>query len=576
MTAGLLLLTFAIAADKPMAIQRLPDAADAQADALADVVSASVYDRPFFRYIWDPDAKPEYGKLISWTANWLSDTPVYRPKLIMGRTILYRIDLRRYALDERVLKVWLRTWEDFVFDPNFSLLITQDTLDLIFKATHKWPFGVLRVEGGKALVPCKSYVGRDGNKYSQKWVSVIRLPLDILDPVITAQLEHETVSIAPVVHWEYWTMRSLEAIKEEEPYTTIFGGLYYELAGVRTAKEAGKKKATDLDQLMEDLGIIDDADVTKFQAKFDRLGSDQRVAMIKSKVTGKERVVFLLPALKSVRYRSVVLLTQDRKDGKIDILSNPFKNLLTPRVDASEVYWNTPFGGQKKALFNGQGKRQDEVPPDVANDHNIPEPYTKRLTLGSCDACHLKSGNDGWMPIPNEVQAALHNRPAPDIQTDVGNRNALVQDTVNLLAQKYAGDADQLTSELRRGTIAAILRMTGPWKNDPDKTQTGTARMVANEYQDLRIRYRFSEVDPAKALREIGYKADDAVKALNMLLPPDVKSRNDFLQVVPEDVTLAQLKAGKSVNRYAWELSKGFAIGRARQSYQRMMMQGKN
>jgi hypothetical protein len=548
----------------------LPQAADAQILALEDILTLPFRDREYIRYVWINKQGAELfraGKAVSFTLNWASTNPdIYQPQVIgkLPGPFLVRVDLRAFTFTDEDTKRWIRLWDEFTFDPNFSVLITSDMVKLFQVETSELPIGVKKANFAKKkfLVDCKPYVWPgDGKTYTEKWISVIRVPQRTLDPVVLAKLETETNSIAPVVQYEYMILRMLSSIKDDEIYTTIFGGLWYEFSGVRTAKEAGKKKGTDLDVLFQDLGIIDDADgEVKFQDKFDALGSDKRLIMEHSGVTGKIRAVYVFPTLK--RLKGVLIVTQDVKDSSIDILKNAFMNVLDFKPDAMEALWVGSNGGQKSALFNEAGARQDQVPDTVAIDTTIPDGNTKRLDSLSCITCHgARPKSNGWHPLVNDAQGNFRN-----LITDVSNKKRSVDDTRRLIAAKYRFDPTDTLLDLRRGTIGAVLEMTGPYPGEGD--QTSVYEVTAKEILSIRNKYRYDRISAAVALQELGYDIgkNDPKSTLQTLLPPDPDSRNDLFGLVPEDVRNGRLLRGGTIGRYEWSLTQGFVAPRIKQT----------
>src|SRR5262249_49822126 len=86
-------------------------------------------------------------------------------------------------------------------------------------------------------------------------VDTVRADSPAVDPVAWAELRRWTCSAAPLVDHRYFKARALTSIPERGAYKDIWGGLYYRLRGIRTAKEAGVKGATDLDVFFQDLGV---------------------------------------------------------------------------------------------------------------------------------------------------------------------------------------------------------------------------------------------------------------------------------------------------------------------------------
>jgi hypothetical protein len=262
----------------------------------------------------------------------------------------------------------------------------------------------------------------------------------------------------------------------------------------------------------------------------------------------------------------------------VDVNKNVFRNLLDIKADASEVLFVNSNGSVGYALYNGAGARQDEVPPNIAHDRTVPAPYTQRLQCGvSCFVCHAEGKSDGWRAMPNQVLLA---RPdpltgrvkGPDLITDQkALRGRSQAEVIELLASKYAGNADDTLAGLRRSTIANVLRATGPWEGSKDQTDAYSRAAAAVDRS--RRAYWYTPVGAATVLQEIMVEPTDPkadpVKVLRSLLPPDPLSKNDYLGAVLEDPMVGQLLNGNTINRNDWELLKAFVATRAYQTITR-------
>lgn len=523
---------------------------DAAALATMDKDNVPLHARPYIRYVWVKTGLPEDVKLTSFTTTWISNgSPILMPAVVGGGKMatLIRIDARDHWRTADVSRA-LRTWEELAFDPSFNVLYTFDTIKLLLDHGGDRPDWLASTSAVLKQFSVKTNTG-------EKMVSVFR------DPYVDIEaLSAELHTNAPIVESDYFIIRALSSIEtdpganDQGVFKTIFGGLYYRFTGIRTARDAGKKKATDWDVLLEDLGIIDDADVFASQAKWDRLGSERRIAIRRSNVTGKSRVVCFVPTGKA--NRSVLTFTLDNRDGDIDIFSNPFRNLLRFRGAAIEAIWDED-GRQKYALFSvANGALQAEVPPQVAHDTTVPEPYTQRLQIISCITCHAgPKGNNGWQPLVNDAIPILP-RLVPD------PARGLFDEEVRLTKEKFSYDPTTLLMDLRRGTMACVLKATGPWDIKIAKDQTEVFRLTADHLIAIRGRFWFTPLDAAAVLNELGYSHGQEK-------PADYLRSNIGQPDFFEDADIVALVDGAAISRAQVSLIKGFVSSRLERSARR-------
>ncbi len=584
----------------------LPD--DLVALALADLRTVPLFDRPFVRYLSIQDGDPNASRTSSLALNYISrSSAIYRPWVVAGGVLL-RVDLRSYAPRLADLEEWLQLWEEFRFDPSFALLITKDTLRFIALRDDEIPRrrvaktvvrkvpGRERIE--KAIVDWKGgrYVYPDDSgrviaalapgKYEAEFrfrvpdeevvetvfveesglsgdADVLRLDARHISPAAWAELTRETRSQAPIVDHRYFLYRALSTIEDKGVYKTIWGGLYYQFRGVKRAKEVlGKDtKASDLDLFFESLGIGNiKAGVTQ-EKLFEGLRSDQRAAVFRSGVTGKPRDVTLFHVPADKEGGSFGAITGDVGDGDVDVGDRAFANLLAPRRKAREAIFPAANGLSIFGLFNGEGARQDEVPPDVAVDTTIPASHTRRLQAAiGCIRCHGTDGSDGWKPLRNDVRTLLD--ATYDILGDLGKGGSLSYETRSRLIEAYTGNFDKALRRARDDVAEVTLRATGPWKESAD--QTDVAKIAAIRLADDYSGYWYDLVTPRMAIGELGVEAPEleAVGLLNLLLPPD--GRANFAGLIVENPAIMALKSGIGVNRSDWSLAFPFAAERAR------------
>lgn len=548
------------------------DENDALAVQAADLSTLDPFTRITSRYVWIDQSDIEEFKAVALSCNyWSRASIVVRPTPVMNNGVmLARVNLAALAPTQKDLDELIKVWEEFQFDPKFSLLLTKDTLKFLGNNFQVPTVKKTITEKKKFWEDCEPYLGKDGKTYKQRWfwkeeqstvdipfkdsnVQVIRLASEHLNPKLVSFVVNETHSQAPIVSSKYFLFRSLSTIKDKGLFATIYGGLYYDLAGIKT----GFKKGTDLDNLLETLGIGNVKAGEDFKKIFDRLRSDQRVAVFRSDVTGKPRRVLLLKTLVGRDSQGIVSITQDFRDQDIDIGTHPIMNLLNTDAQAQEVIWELPNGLNGFAIFDGNGKRIDEVGADVASDSTIPVPYTQRLQPAiGCIRCHANEG--GWKILRNDVKPLLSG--GLDIFNDLTGKDSLA-DILDRLTGLYSGDLERkILPRARDDYATSILKTTGPWLRSKD--QTDIHRLSGEKIGKIYNSYIYEKIDARRALLEFGIKLDkeeDAVKKLKVLLrPPNVVIDG----VIPIDPREGALLMGLSLNRAEFDLIYSFSATR--------------
>lgn len=529
------------------------------------------------RYVWITDGDFETIQANSLTTNyWSRGTVPLRP-LPIGKHII-RIDLRHYAPRPNDLKEVLQLWEEFRFDPRFNLLITKDTLkflgiDLKDKKFEKKTVTKIR----KKTVEVPPYVHTDGKTYNAKEVDeefqeevdedVLRIIGEHIDLKLIQELIDITGSQAPVVNSGYYLTRALTTIKgKNKVFQTIYRGLYYDLSGIKK----GFKKGTDEDNLFEKLGIGNIEQGVNAKKVFDDIRSDQRVAKFLSEVAKrKPRRIDLLRTLAGRDTQGIVSVTHDLKDDDIDIGTHPVLNLIDFKDAAREVIFEKLNGLHGFVLFNGEGALQEVVPPDVAGDSTIPDPYGNQLQPAiSCIRCHKSEG--GWKKANNDVKKLVGFK-GLDVFGDRSDAKKHTPDITDRLVGLYSGDLEfKIFPRGRDDYAGAILNCTGPWKNE--KNQLNLVRVSGDKISVLFAEYNYTPIGAVKVLQDLGEVVLDKDKAheqLTKLLPP-VNVVIDG--IIPEDGIIGALKAGLKVNRFDYDLKYAFIANRYQKEKTRLKL----
>lgn len=554
----------------------IPTENDALKLASLDILTVPIFDRQYIRYIWivPNEFMFEDMQIMSLTLNYISrgTVPVQPIPIGKDKLMLVRLDLRAYAPKEKDLEDLIKVWEEFRFDPRFNLLLTKDTI--------KFAIGV-DIPKGKGKTKKREFRDKkpyykDGKNvywddktekyYPQPYLDepytengtgfdvgedVIRIVAPHLDPILVSILVDLTRSQAPVVNHRYFLFRALSTLQDKGLYKDVFGGLYYQLAGIKK----GAKKGTDEDVLLEQLGIGNVEKGINAKKIFDELRSDQRVAVFRSGITGKPRRVDILKTLAGRDSQGIVSITHDLKAQDIDVGQHPILNLLDFKDAAREVIFEKTNGLHGFALFNGNGELQDVVPADVAVDNTIPFPNRAELQPAiGCIRCHAKES--GLRFLTNDVKELLK---GINIFDDKGERDKSQSDIVDRLAGLYGGDLEiKILPRARDDYNSSILKITGPWKKKDENDQTRIAKYTGDHIAKIYSDYFFSQVRAIDTLHDFGIEVKDnkeAQKILTKLLPPVPIDVGGF---IPEDARLVALKVGLSLNRTDYDLLYSF------------------
>lgn len=485
--------------------------ADAVTLALADLRTIAPPVRCYVRYLWIPSGEVDAARVASLALNYVSRGSVIRRPDSVAAGHLLRVDLRWYAPRETDLREWISTWEEFSFDPTFSQLVTKDSLEFAQQLA-------VVAQPEVAGHPKRPVIRPRGTPV----IDVVRQNAGHLPGTAMAELQAITHSQAPIVEHRYFLTRTLSTIRDKGVFAQVWGGLYYQLRGI---KKSTTKGATDLDVFFDSLGVGNIKAGIKQEQVFENLRSDQRIALFRSDITGKPREVSMFHTLADREGGSFGAITGDIKDADVDVGDRSFANLLSPRRQAREAIFPGRTSLSIFALFNGAGELQDEVPPDVAVDATIPAPYTRRLQSAiGCIRCHQADGSDGWKPLTNDVKKLMAGR--MDIFGDLSRGfGAFDTDTIDRLAGLYAGEFSKNLRRARDDVAEATLLATGSF--DLKDSQAKIAKTAAQKMSDLYADYNYALVDAEKALRESGVdvpkaKSVEIFKRLMDLPTPDV------------------------------------------------------
>lgn len=533
---------------------QLPTNNDSIALALADAKQLPIEDRIYQRYVWVWNGDIEAGQVVSRVVNQISRTNlVARPEpLGKGNLLVMRLDCRDYAAKAKDLQEWTDAWEELRFDPEYSLLLTKDTLKF---AAGEW----LRNYRHDGKIIAQKVTANDVGT-----AAVLRVFPPDIDHKLLAELQGVTYSTSPIVRHDYFIARAMSSIRDAgkfgDLYATVYGGLYQSFIGL----PQGSKQGTDLDNHIESLGVGNVKAKVTAEEVFDKLRSDRRTAIFRSNVAGKRpRRADFYPVLVGSVYDSerFFSLTFDLDRANVDIGVHPVMNLYKTlrKADAHEGLWTMGNGMIGAALWNGEGKFQEKAPDSVVKDHTVPSPHYGELQAPiSCISCHEAEGSGGWKPMTNDAAKLLANRKGPRLEVPHDLNFADQHDAVDRIATLFSGDNERLLTKARASYAQAVLKATGPWKTSK-KQNTDIVQLSAQKLVGEWRRYFYDDITPAVALRELGIehgKADPEAM-LNKLLPP---------VGAYEDPRVAALKANIAIGRVEWDLIRRNVAARVQDS----------
>ena len=460
----------------------------------------------------------------------------------MDLGILAEVDLTDYASSQEDLDELVDLWEELAFDPWFSKLVTQDTIKTLELANdgtwRRWK---------------RDWSGSEAKGWQRKGRRVVELPVGdfvvarfnggVPDRAGLAFLQEATQSFAPIVNVDYFVGRTLSTFKSKEKlFETVWGGLYYDFAGIRKSQVKGR---SDLEQLLVDIGV--EVPLERF---LDRVRSDERAVLFRSLVTAKPRRILWIGTSNSRLSiaSGVFFLTEDVRDQDVDARSDPVKSLLNFKPQAFEAIWTRRNGQLGYALFGADGQLLDEADVHVAGDHRVPAPNTPVLqSAKSCIGCH--GPFDGWQPFTNDLADMAK---IADVYGDLSNKDF---STINRLRGQYKGSPRKPLFRAREDNALAAFYATGPW---PGGELKDTAISASAAVERLWFQDRYDPVDAAQAMRDLGLRTaggDGARAELEAAVP----ARRLY-----EDPVLVGIKAGKRVTRVQWMLSYSYVLERVR------------
>lgn len=550
---------------------------------------AKSLDPQFVRYVFvPPTVDPTSGfQQVAHVANSTFTRVATRPQPRLLRdeakdTTVVAIDLEKYAGNEKQLAEIVELYERLA--PRDSWFNTQvlfvgdrpvEVLDDTFAtgqpvevklAAGGWGTAIFKTRKGSILT-CE-YDGRlvDLQPSAVRRVAGPAPPaikIFAAEPYLEedgAELFALTRSSVPIMRLDEWVAMT---------FSSVNGGLYYELAGVEknlgdtVARFAGADAAK---KVLRQTALMRLADaqhhkpgesrsIFQIAGQFDQELAKSKAIINDSGVTRRQRAFLFVSGANIAPAEGVqlVAITFDVAEDNVSPDADPHRNLTTYETyNGGEAILAMPNGMLLYVVFDAQDRTIASVPDTVAWDHEAPKVRTNAGTVRvfsgvSCANCHESVlpaagrtiGNAGWQPIRNDVardflrlSRVLGDRPH--------GKHADKFREIQRLAANYAADdiaLEEMLNRSRLGYQRAVTLASGA--NHSSHVVAGLADSYWGYWND--------PVWPETIVRDLGHvmTRKDAQAYLIRTIEPNPDA--DLPELYREDRIIARAKDGESI-----------------------------
>jgi hypothetical protein len=548
------------------------------------------------RYVWVPDwIEPTSGfqqvaHVVNSTITRTSN--LVQPRLVTDeQTTLIAIDLDQYAANEKqvpeLLKLYDRLAErDSWF--NQEVIVSGDT---VLEVQREFTPGLLiEIKLDNGTWAQATFKSRKGSKLlcefkgkpcemAESDVRLIAAPepvLQVAKRTFTAQahLNPEGTELFTLLHADAPLMRLDEWVAFT--FSTVNGGLYYELAGVEpsladtVAKFAGFEAARKVLRQAEVLRLAEELQrkegakrsLLAIAAELDQELAKSRAIMNESLVTGRQRSFLFIAgsALAPTEGMQLVSVTYDVGEDNTATAGDPQRNLTVyERYNGGEAIMALPNGELLYLVFDANDKIIATVPDNVAHDYQARRVRgnvaTSRVFSGTgCANCH--DANErlwGYQPVTNDVAVTL--RSISQVLGDRAKRGTVSPDKLQEL--------QRLTSAFGRTDDVQLLELLDRARLGYQRavgTATGakSSREVIQGLADAHWGYWYDAVWPEHAAADVAGQWLTRKEAQAWLLrnvdPEPDAHLHDLLR---EDIVVDRLKRGLSITPAQWRAIAG-------------------
>ena len=351
-------------------------------------------------------------------------------------------------------------------------------------------------------------------------------------------------------------------------FSTVNGGLYYELAGVEqslsdtVARFAGADAAAKVlrrAEALREAEVIQRKEggkrsIREIAADLDPELAKSRAVMDMSIVTARPRMFLFVTgsAIPPTEGMQLVSVTYDIGEATLDPEADPVRNLeFYEKYDGGEAILVMPNGMLLYLVFDAQDRIIASVPDTVAHNYearNIRGNVSSvRVFSGAaCALCHEATPrNWGWQPIRNDVYDDLRG-----VTLLLGSRqNKQFNDKklkeLQHLASAFGADPYQTNRMLEAVRMAYqedIQKLTGV-KNSRD-----VVRGIADSYWG----YYYDATTPETAVMELGQVLERKAAQTFLLREVEPERAIDLEGTLLEDRILARLKEDRPVTSVQW------------------------
>lgn len=477
------------AAGATLTAARLLSPADAAQAAAKDILSIGG-DRSKIRFLslynFAPSARVEAWRIMSAHVNGLSREPtIVVPEAVAGtgRSLL-RINLDDYGWDAA-------TWEKLgIFDPYFHVGLKGVFYERTFNG-HHWIRHPTLFDGTWQEVIRDNADGSttvrldDGNvvkvKDSAQDVSRAIAPWlsrNQQEAAALAKLAELTQSASPVLRAD-WFFRHT-AIQDSKKAKGKIPG-YYDF--LRIKNQADYEKALGFDLKLVRTTYPDE---TAASVARSTVAINNRRLLRFGKIGGGIWWTLDTDANEEKRNYLEVLDTETKSENFLKKFAN--KDEFT----ATETFGPLPNGMMLWGLFNNEGERQNEAPPEIANDRKAPGSDTRVHVNMSCIRCHVK----GVQPIDDWVRGLVAN----PLELKV-----VEYDTFKRLRQLYVSDLGKKILADQKVYEEAIATATNGM----------TATAFSSAYANFWNRYQETDFDLERISLETGATKEQVLRAID-------------------------------------------------------------